>query len=74
LHISNEAKYIKIADKISNNAGILTDPPKKWTEKRVFGYFLWSAAVCKNLYGDNEKLNSRMRAVFEEAGVYKLSE
>jgi len=32
LHISKGAKYIKIADKISNNAGLLVESPKSWSK------------------------------------------
>ena len=35
---------------------------------------MWSEAVFRNIEGDNQKLNQRMREVFEEAGIYKLSE
>ncbi|MCB0369602.1 MAG: hypothetical protein KDD45_09190 [Bdellovibrionales bacterium] len=50
---SHEAKLVKLADKISNNGGLLSEVPKGWTSERVRGYFLWSQAVCSNLKGTN---------------------
>ena len=60
---SNEAKLVKIADKISNNSGLLIQAPKSWTAQRVRGYHLWSEAVCKNLKGVNEHLDKQMESV-----------
>jgi len=37
---------VKIADKISNNRGLLVGAPEKWTPERTQGYFIWSQAVC----------------------------
>ena len=65
---------MKLADKISNNSGLLTDPPPKWTPERVQGYFLWSQAVCNNLRGTNEKLDSEIEGVFFKSGISQLSQ
>lgn len=49
LIISEEAKLVKLADKISNLQSLQTDPPKKWSEKEITGYIDWSYAVCKTI-------------------------
>jgi len=74
LKVSHEAKLVKMADKISNNTGLLIDPPPKWTPERVKGYFLWSQAVCNNLKGANEKLDTEIEAVFFKSGISHLSQ
>ena len=53
LEASNEAKLVKIGDKLSNNIDLLKKPPAKWSEERVKGYFVWSLAVCRNMKGIN---------------------
>jgi len=35
---------------------------------------LWSDAVFNNLQGINANLDKKMKDIFDEAGVYKLSE
>jgi hypothetical protein len=49
-----------MADKISNNKGLLTSAPKKWTKERIQGYFIWSQAVCHNLRGENQNLDKQI--------------
>lgn len=61
---SNDAKLVKIADKISNNRGLLIQAPKSWSAQRVRGYHLWSQAVCNNLKGINEYLDKEVESVF----------
>jgi (p)ppGpp synthase/HD superfamily hydrolase len=47
--ISDKAKLIKAADKMSNLASFSTSTPQGWDEKRIRGYFLWSEAVWRSL-------------------------
>lgn len=70
---SNDAKLIKIADKISNNRGLLTQAPPSWTPNRIEGYFIWSQIVCNKLRGVNEILDKEIEAVFDKSGINKLS-
>ncbi|HEU4878887.1 MAG TPA: HD domain-containing protein, partial [Gemmatimonadaceae bacterium] len=44
-HLSEHAKLIKIADKISNVREIAYDPPKKWSVARRSQYFDWAERV-----------------------------
>jgi hypothetical protein len=55
--VSNEAKLVKLADKISNCGGLLLAIPVSWSPERVRDYFIWSQAVCNNLRGTNEVLD-----------------
>jgi len=44
-HISNEAKLVKLADKICNLRDILASPPADWSAERKQEYFDWAAKV-----------------------------
>ena len=70
---SEGAKLVKIADKISNNRGLLTSAPVHWTPERIRGYFLWSQLVCNELKHVNEVLDKEIEEVFEKSGVNKFS-
>jgi len=61
-HISERAKLVKLADKISNLRDILSSPPADWSPQRKKEYFDWAALVVKQLRGTHEHLE----AVFEE--------
>lgn len=55
-HLSPEAKQVKLADKISNVADILNNPPD-WTEERKRQYIVWAKEVVKGLRGVNTDLD-----------------
>jgi guanosine-3',5'-bis(diphosphate) 3'-pyrophosphohydrolase len=60
--LSQGAKLIKIADKISNVREIGIDPPKKWKKKRRSEYFDWAESVI-NAMGD---VNAELEEMFKE--------
>jgi guanosine-3',5'-bis(diphosphate) 3'-pyrophosphohydrolase len=60
-HISERAKLVKLADKISNLRDILASPPADWSAERKKEYFDWAALVVKQLRGTH----SRLEAVFD---------
>lgn len=72
-HISDKAKLVKLADKLSNCSGLHTDPPAKWTQEEIIGYVRWSWCVCQHLYGNNDVLNDRMKQLFTSFGVESVS-
>ena len=53
-----------MADKISNNGGLLVSQPVAWSPERVRGYFVWSQAVCNNLKGIHEVLDKQIDEIF----------
>lgn len=57
-HISNEAKHIKLADKISNLRDIISSPPKNWPDERKQDYFEWAGKVIDQVRGTNSRLES----------------
>ena len=55
--ICNEAKLVKLADKISNLTDIAMNPPKEWTLERKLAYVEWSIQVINaGLRGCNPTL------------------
>lgn len=55
-HKSNNAKKLKIADKILNVRDITFDPPLGWQYERIIEYFDWAEKVVGGLRGVNPVL------------------
>ena len=55
-HLSNGAKYIKLADKISNIRDVTENPPDGWSKERRLEYVAWSENVVSGLRGVNAAL------------------
>ena len=60
-HISNEAKLVKLADKICNLRDILESPPANWSPERKKEYFDWAAKVVAGVRG----IHPGLEAVFD---------
>jgi guanosine-3',5'-bis(diphosphate) 3'-pyrophosphohydrolase len=72
LHKSDEARQIKIADKISNLRSILTSPPDGWTDKRKQEYFDWAKSVVDNCRGLNKGLEEEFDRTYKRGmAVFK---
>ena len=56
--ISNSAKLLKLADKISNLRDLAIDPPADWSASRRREYFDWSKQVIEQLRGVHPELES----------------
>jgi (p)ppGpp synthase/HD superfamily hydrolase len=54
--LSERAKQIKLADKISNVLGVTHTPPAKWSVVRRSEYLDWTEAVVAGLRGSNPAL------------------
>ncbi|KXW56469.1 HD domain-containing protein [Ferrovum sp. PN-J185] len=55
-HSSDEAKLVKLADKICNLRDLFDYPPHGWSVERIHDYFDWSEKVIAGLRGVNPKL------------------
>jgi len=62
-HISEPAKLVKLADKISNLRDVANDPPADWDLERRRDYFDWAKRVIDQLRGVHPGLES----LFDEA-------
>lgn len=61
--VSNEAKQLKLADKICNVRDIDVESPAGWTHARKFEYLDWADQVIAGCRGVNDALERR----FDEA-------
>lgn len=62
-HVSDKAKLVKLADKISNLRDMVTCPPAHWSHERKQEYFDWAKEVIDQLRG----INPRLESIFDEA-------
>jgi len=60
-HVSQEAKLVKLADKICNLRDILASPPPHWTPERKQEYFDWASRVVAGIRG----VHPGLEAIFD---------
>lgn len=65
-HISDQAKLVKLADKISNLRDIAASPPAGWSLERKQDYFDWAARVINGLRGVHPKLEGLFDKVYSK--------
>jgi GTP diphosphokinase / guanosine-3',5'-bis(diphosphate) 3'-diphosphatase len=63
--ISNQAKLVKLADKICNLRDITAAPPADWGIERKREYFDWAKQVVDQLRGVHPRLEALFDAEFE---------
>jgi guanosine-3',5'-bis(diphosphate) 3'-pyrophosphohydrolase len=66
-HISDQAKLVKLADKISNLRDVAQTPPPDWPLQRRQQYFDWAKAVIDQLRG----VHPTLEAVFDAAYAHR---
>lgn len=66
-HISDGAKQIKLADKISNIRDIQENPPDGWSEHRRSEYVEWGEKVVAGLRGANASLEKHFDKLINRA-------
>ena len=66
-HLSTEASFIKLADKISNISDIISAPPSNWSRKQQRAYVAWGKEVIDRLRGIHPQLEKHFDIVYEEA-------
>ncbi|MFO7829987.1 MAG: HD domain-containing protein, partial [Bacteroidales bacterium] len=64
--LSDRAKKLKIADKISNILDIKNDPPENWSLERKLAYLNWAKKVVEGARGLNKKLDHYFDEVYNE--------
>jgi (p)ppGpp synthase/HD superfamily hydrolase len=65
--LSNPAKLIRIADKISNIQELMHSPPQHWSTQRRREYLEWARSVVDGCLGVNEELERRFNEVIYQA-------
>jgi guanosine-3',5'-bis(diphosphate) 3'-pyrophosphohydrolase len=64
-HISERARLIKLADKISNVRSVTETPPAQWPLSRRKEYLDWTEQVCAGLRGCNPALETLYEELLE---------
>ncbi|HBB31105.1 MAG TPA: phosphohydrolase [Cyanobacteria bacterium UBA8803] len=65
--LSQRAKLVKLADKISNLRDIIAAPPAGWSAQRKRDYFEWAKSVVDGLRGTHEGLELIFDEVYQES-------
>lgn len=66
-HLSQGAKVIKLADKISNVNDVTNYPPSNWDLELRRAYIEWGFAVVAGLRGVNEPLENHFDSLISRA-------
>ncbi|MGR9052778.1 MAG: HD domain-containing protein [Gammaproteobacteria bacterium] len=69
---SNEAKLVKLADKISNLRDVIGSPPASWSTERKTEYFQWAFDVIDGVRGTSPALEAVFDRLYED-GIKRLS-
>lgn len=67
-HMSNEAKLVKMADKLYNLNDLKTNIPPTWEPMKAQGFFVWSKKVVGGIKG----LNAGLEAELENMWAAKI--
>ena len=62
-HASDQAKLVKLADKISNLRDVANNPPPEWSLERRQEYFDWAKTVIDQVRG----VHPALEAIFDAA-------
>jgi len=65
-HLSDQAKLIKLADKISNLRDIVASPPSDWSLERKREYFDWAARVVDGVRGVHAELEALFDKIYSK--------
>jgi len=67
--ISDKAKLVKLADKISNLRDVLNNAPADWSLERRQGYFDWSCKVIDQVRGAHPGLEALFDEIYTKRPV-----
>ena len=68
-HISDKAKLVKLADKISNLRDVLNNAPTDWSLERRQEYFDWSCKVIDQVRGAHTGLEALFDDIYSKRPV-----
>jgi len=66
-HISEDAKHVKLADKLSNLHSIIEAPPSGWDQHRIQDYFVWAKRVSDGCKDANPGLADQLEELYKSA-------
>lgn len=65
-HLSDRAKLVKLADKISNLRDMVNSPPVNWSLERRRAYFEWAKSVVDQMRGTHPILEELFDQVYQQ--------
>ena len=68
-HLSDRAKLVKLADKISNVRDTVVSPPDGWPMARIDEYLEWGKAVINPIRGTHPQLEALFDQAYHEGKV-----
>lgn len=68
-YCTHEAKLVKLADKLDNLTGLLSDIPIGWQPERVSEYFGWAEKVVNGLRNTNAPLEAQLDSVLSKRQI-----
>jgi guanosine-3',5'-bis(diphosphate) 3'-pyrophosphohydrolase len=71
--LSNPAKLVKLADKLSNCSGLITSPPPFWSENEIMFYMAWCRKLVEQVKGLNHILDMRLFKTFLDGNIARFS-
>ena len=71
-HISDQAKLVKLADKISNVRDLVNSPPADWSLTRKQAYLTWAKQVIDQMRGTHVQLEALFDQIYQQ-GMTLLS-
>ncbi|KAM6942656.1 guanosine-3',5'-bis(diphosphate) 3'-pyrophosphohydrolase MESH1 [Xenentodon cancila] len=66
---SQQAKLVKLADKLYNLRDLNRTTPVGWTDERVQEYFVWASEVVRGLKGTHSTLEQKLEELFKQRGI-----
>ncbi|MDX2096867.1 MAG: HD domain-containing protein [Leptolyngbyaceae cyanobacterium bins.59] len=72
-HLSDRAKLIKLADKISNLRDMVHSPPSNWSQERRREYFEWAKSVVDQIANPHPVLKGLFEEVYQQ-GIARFEE
>ncbi|OSQ45815.1 phosphohydrolase [Thalassospira sp. MCCC 1A01428] len=71
--LSNDAKLVRLADKIANVGAMLTDTPLGWDQSQILGYVDWAEAVVTPCRAVSQNLSDRFDAISRDVRAWHAS-
>ncbi|HHP7244579.1 MAG TPA: HD domain-containing protein [Elainellaceae cyanobacterium] len=65
-HLSDRARLVKLADKISNLREVLSSPPEDWSQERKLAYFNWGKDVIDQIRGTHADLERMFDEIYQQ--------
>ncbi len=65
-HLSDRARLVKLADKISNLRDLLSSPPQGWSSQQHLDYAHWGKSVIDQIRGTHAELEHLFDDIYQQ--------